>query len=224
MRAGYVPTAELEALLDPDAPGWQRVDSQELKLEGTPLGLQPTDHIRVAWSGRTIGSVARVAVAAVHDGRSLAFRLEWSAASESREPSDNDQFPDAAAIVLPSSPDAPLVTMGAPGLAVNAWYWRADEPEGGRNVVAEGLGTSRSVDIERVQSRGTWKEGRWRVVLARALRVATDAAVAQLEPGTATGFGVAVWDGSRGERAGIKAFSGPLWLELKLDAMPTARR
>jgi hypothetical protein len=48
--------------------------------------------------------------------------------------------------------------------------------------------------------------------------------VAQLEPGAATGFGVAVWDGSGGERAGIKAFSGPLWQELQLDAMPTARR
>jgi len=223
MRARYVPTAQLEALLDPDAAGWKKVGSEDLKLEGTPLGLQPTAHIRAAWMERKIGSVARVAVAAVHDGRMLAFRLEWSAASESREPSDNDQFPDAAAVVLPSVPEAPAITMGAPGLAVNAWYWRADD-ERARNVIAEGLGTSRTVDGELVKGRGTWKEGHWRVVIARALRVDTQEPMAQLEPGADTGFGIAVWDGSQGERAGIKAFSGPLWLKLQIDTMPVATR
>ena len=223
MRARYVPTAQLEALLDPDAAGWKKVGSEDLKLEGTPLGLQPTAHIRAAWMERKIGSVARVAVAAVHDGRMLAFRLEWSAASESREPSDNDQFPDAAAVVLPSVPEAPAITMGAPGLAVNAWYWRSND-EGARNLVAEGLGTTRTVDEKLVKGRGTWKNGRWSVVIARPLRVDTQEPMAQLEPGADTGFGIAVWDGSRGERAGIKAFSGPVWQELQLDAMPKARR
>jgi DMSO reductase family type II enzyme heme b subunit len=222
MRARYVPTSELEALLDPDAPEWSRAGSEDLKLEGTPLGMQPTGHIREAWSGRKIGSVARVAVAAVHDGRVLAFHLAWSAASESREPSDNDQFPDAAAVMLPSVPNAPVFTMGAPGLAVNVWYLRADD-ERARNVVAEGLGTSRSVDADLVKGRGTWKGGRWRVVIARALRVQSEEPIAQLEPGTTTGFGVAVWEGEHGERAGIKAFSGD-WRELRLAPRSTARR
>jgi DMSO reductase family type II enzyme heme b subunit len=113
--------------------------------------------------------------------------------------------------------------MGAPGAAVNAWYWRADESGTGRHLVAEGLGTTRTLDTDIVRGAGVWKGGRWRVVIARALRVATDAPVAQLEPGTTTGFGVAVWEGEHGERAGIKAFSGD-WQDLKLDPMPTARR
>jgi DMSO reductase family type II enzyme heme b subunit len=116
MRARYVPTAELEALLDPDAPGWTRAGSEDLKLQGTPLGMQPTGHIRAAWSARKIGSVARVAVAAAHDGRVLAFRLEWNAASECREPKDNDQFPDAAAVMLP----APRTLPSSPW-ALPAW-------------------------------------------------------------------------------------------------------
>jgi hypothetical protein len=62
------------------------------------------------------------------------------------------------------------------------------------------------------------------VVIARALRVDTQEPIAQLEPGAETGFGVAVWDGNQGERAGIKAFSGPLWLELQLDAVPETTR
>ena len=221
MRARYVPTPELEELLDPEAGVWKSTSSETLKLEGTPLGMQLTAHIRATWGERKIGAVESVSVSAVHDGRLLAFRFEWDSPQESRTTEDNDQFPDATAIMLPSTPQSPIFTMGAPDQAVNVWYWRADD-ERGRHVVAEGFGTSRTVDFDQVSARGTWKEGRWHVVIARALRVETPEAVAQLEPGAATGFGVAVWDGSNGERAGIKAFSGPQWLELRLDAVPTA--
>jgi DMSO reductase family type II enzyme heme b subunit len=212
---------DVEALLDPDATAWRSAPPERLALEGTPLDMQPSAAIRAAWSQRRIGAIGRVAVAAAHDGRRLAFRLEWADASEDRG-GDGDAFPDGAAVLLPSAPHAPVFTMGAPGMAVNAWYWRADG-EHGRQVVAEGVGTTRTVDLELVRARAVWKEGRWRVVLARALRVATADPVAQLEPGAATGFAVAVWDGSAGERAGLKSYSGH-WRELRLAALPRARR
>ena len=131
--------------------------------------------------------------------------------------SDTTSFPDGAAVLLPTSPAAPAITMGVPGIAVNAWYWRADEAEGGRHVVAEGLGTSRTLEAPRVRGRGVWKGGRWQVVLARSLRAESTEPLVQMEPGGTIGFGVAVWEGGHGERAGIKAFSGPLWLELRLE-------
>jgi complex iron-sulfur molybdoenzyme family reductase subunit gamma len=221
MDAPFVP-AELDALLDPDGAPWRRTRPTSVALTGTPLGLQPTGAVRVAWTGRRIGAVERVAVSALHQGEFLAFRLEWSDDSESRAIVDTTSFPDAAALLLPATPASSAVTMGAPGAAVNAWYWRADE-EHGRHVVAEGIGTSRTLDLELVRGRGVWKERRWRVVLARALRVATADPVAQLAPGERTGFALAVWEGSNGERAGIKAFSGD-WRELRLGALPSARR
>jgi hypothetical protein len=55
------------------------------------------------------------------------------------------------------------------------------------------------------------------------MRVESSEPVAALAPGDATGFAVAVWDGSNAERAGIKAFSGD-WQELQIDALQTARR
>jgi DMSO reductase family type II enzyme heme b subunit len=109
--------------------------------------------------------------------------------------------------------------MGAPGQAVNAWYWRADA-EGGRHVVAEGLGTSRTLDTERVLARGLWQGGRWHVVIARALRVDGVGDAVQLTPGAGVGFGVAVWEGGSGERAGLKAVSGFEWHALDLEAVP----
>ena len=224
MRAGYIPGIDLKKLLDPDAEPWQKARPERVRLMGTPLGLQPTDAIRANWATKPIGAVEQVAVTALHDGRMLAFRLEWGDPSENRTIEDTTQFPDSASIVMPSQAAAPLVTMGAPGAAVNAWYWRADDEDGpGRHVVAEGIGTSRTLDRELVQSRGLWKGGRWRVVIARALRVETNEPVAQLRAGEKTSFGVAVWEGSQAERAGIKAFSGD-WRELELEAAHTVRR
>lgn len=222
MDARYVAQPGLDALLDPDSRVWRGARTDALALEGTPLDLQPTAAIRASWEGRRIGAVERIAVSAVHDGSHLAFRLEWRDASEDHG-GDNDAFPDAASVLLPSAPHSPVITMGAPGMAVNAWYWRADDPTRGRHVVSEGIGSTRTVDLELVRARGTWKDARWRVVIARALRVDTTDPVAQLRPGDVTGYAVAVWDGSAGERAGVKSYSGH-WRELRLAAMPESRR
>ncbi|MFQ5514467.1 MAG: ethylbenzene dehydrogenase-related protein [Myxococcota bacterium] len=224
MRARHVAQAGMEKLLDPDAAVWRRVRPHSLRLVGTPLGLQPTEAIRVSWARRPIGAVDGVAVSVLHDGETLAFRLSWSDPSADQEISDTTSFPDAAAVVLPAVPGAPLVTMGAPGAPVNVWYWRADDEAGrARHLLAEGIGTSRTLDRELVRARGVWKEGGWRVVIARPLAVRTSEPVAQLTAGARTLFAVAVWEGSRGERAGLKAFSGD-WQGLELDGVPEARR
>jgi DMSO reductase family type II enzyme heme b subunit len=217
MEARLSAGTDLEALLDPEGAAWSGARTEPVKLEGTPANMQPTELIRTAWADKPIGAVERVQVAALHNGQALAFRLEWEDASEDASLGDTTSFPDGAAVLLPTSPVAPAITMGVPGFAVNAWYWRADELEGGRHVVAEGLGTSRTLETPRVQGRGLWKGGRWQVVLARALQAESAEPLVQLEPGGTIGFGIAVWEGGHGERAGIKAFSGPLWLELRLE-------
>jgi DMSO reductase family type II enzyme heme b subunit len=223
IQAHYVAGTGWKGLLDPDSRAWSAARPEGLRLIGTPAGLQPSAAIRTAWTGKPIGAVDRVTVAAVHDGEALAFRLEWSDATENRELLDNTSFPDGAAVLLPAAAGASVMTMGAPEIPVNAWYWRADENGSGRHVSAEGLGTSRTLDVELVRGAGTWKDGRWRVVIARALRVTARDPVAQLSPGEQTQIAVAVWEGSHGERAGIKSFSGD-WQELQLEPLPTARR
>ncbi|MCP5043102.1 MAG: hypothetical protein GY944_18920 [bacterium] len=223
MEARYVTGADAGSISDPNGAAWSHAGTERISMIGTPLSLQPTEAIRVSWADKPIGAVKEVTVAALHDGERIAFRLEWECASESRELTDTTAFPDAASVALPARKGAPLVTMGMEGAAVNAWYWRADEASRGRQVVAEGLGTSRTVDVKLVGGQGVWKEGRWSVVISRALSVATDEPVAQLAPGQKTEFAVAVWNGSRGERAGIKAFSQN-WRELALQPLPTAGR
>ncbi len=219
MRAVYEVGAKVEDLLDPRAAAWNAAKSEVVKLVGTPIGLQPTALIRNSWMNKKIGQIAQVRVAAIHNGESLAFHLEWADATENRTNGDNSVFPDAAAILLPvgDAKKVPIMTMGAPDAAVNAWYWRANQNEVGREVVAEGIGTSRTVDQELVKVNGVWEKGIWRVVIARAFKVESKDPLAQLASGQMTGFGVAVWEGNSGERGGIKAFSGD-WLPLEIAA------
>jgi DMSO reductase family type II enzyme heme b subunit len=159
-----------------------------------------------------------VDVAAIHDGERIAFLLEWSDPVENSEITDNTAFPDGCGILFPTVPFAPMAIMGAVGMAVNAWYWRADENGRGRQLVAEGLGTTRTIDDQLVRGNGVYQNGRWRVVITRALKVESAEEPVQLRPGESIGFGVAIWEGSRDERAGLKAISGDDWIQLDLQA------
>jgi hypothetical protein len=198
MQARYVPKFDLDAAAEPGSPLWRVARPESVPLMATPIGLQPNATIQVSWMPpKAIGITVGVEVAAVHDGETLAFRLAWKDASESRELGDTTAFPDACGVLFPAVTGAIVSTMG--------------------------LGTTRTVDVELVRGRGAWKEGGWQVVIARPMRIQTPEAVAQLEAGQVTGFAVAVWEGSNSERAGIKAFSGE-WRELSLEALPTARR
>lgn len=217
MKAEFVRTDDFSALLSADAAAWSSQAGRAVSLVGTPAALQPTEAIREKWSNRAIGAVDSVEVKALHDGRYLFFRLEWADATENRDHGDNSVFPDGAAIALPVNQEGPpaLITMGMPGNGINIWYWRANEPDRGRHLLAEGYGTSRTLDMDLVNVRGSWRGGRWRVVIARALEVTSTVPVAQLKAGQQTRFGIVVWEGGRAERAGLKSFSGD-WIDLKL--------
>jgi DMSO reductase family type II enzyme heme b subunit len=177
--------------------------------------MQPSAFVQANWEGQSTGITADVSVAAVHNGELLAFHLSWQDKNHDADHGDNSRFPDAAAIALPLNENSYLITMGAPGAGLNAWYWRA-HTEGGRQVLLEGPGSSQVVDSEQVRTGSNWNDGRWSVVIARPLRVADDPAVLQLAPGMKTKVGVAVWEGGRGERGGIKAYTQN-WTELTLE-------
>ncbi|CAG0985287.1 Selenate reductase subunit gamma [Myxococcaceae bacterium] len=215
MRVNFVRGAPVEWLLDPEAEPWSRAQAEKVELYGTPIGMQPTEIIRTAWANRKIGAVGEVRVSALHNGEVIAFRLDWPDATENRDLDDTSAFPDGAAIMLPVVAGAPLATMGAEGKPVSIWYWRADADTQGRNVLSEGIGTSRTLDTKLVSSHGVWRNGRWNVVIARPFKIQSSDPQVALEPGQTTEFGVAVWEGSNSERGGVKAFSGA-WRPLEI--------
>jgi DMSO reductase family type II enzyme heme b subunit len=223
MQVRHVPRFEVDAVLQPDAAVWRDQKAEAVKLKGTPLDMQPSGAIKTSWADKKIGAVEVVNVAAIHDGERIAFRLEWNDPVENREIGDITDFPDGCGILFPTVEFAPMAVMGAVGMAVNAWYWRADENGGGRQLLAEGLGTTRVTDYELVKGNGVYQNGRWQVVITRAMKVQGSEKLAEFEPGKTVGFAVAVWEGGQGERAGLKAISGDDWLKLDVEAASAAK-
>jgi DMSO reductase family type II enzyme heme b subunit len=208
-------TAEAKVLLDPAASAWDKVPAETIAMGGTPLAQQPSRYIRTAWADRPIGSVRSLTVRSAHNGKEVFFLLEWRDDTQNTDYVGRD-FPDGAGVLFPLSGDAPLNTMGSEGQPVNAWFWRADFEDGAKNITASGIGTVEQSETSAVAARGQWKDGAWRVVFARPLTVAGNQAVA-LEAGKSVKVAFAVWEGSSGERAGIKSFS-KRWQELTLEA------
>ena len=207
-------TAEAKVLLDPAASAWDSVPVQTIAMGGTPLAQQPSRYIRTAWSDRPIGSVRSLAVRSAHNGKEVFFLLEWRDDTQNADYVGRD-FPDSAGILFPLKGDAPLETMGSESQPVNAWFWRADSEDGAKNITASGIGTVAESETSSIAARAQWQDGTWRVVFARPLTVAGNQAVA-LEAGKSLKVAFAVWEGSSGERAGIKSFSKH-WQELTLE-------
>ena len=105
--------------LDPLAPAWAKA----------PTTVVP---LRTLWT-RT-KTVDQLRVRSLHNGKQIAFILEWDDAIVDQELLRNEDFRDAAAIQFPvkskkprgtGNPE-PSFTMGEKGGPVNIWHWKAD--------------------------------------------------------------------------------------------------
>ncbi len=201
-------------LLNPAAQQWAKVPAEEISLASTPLSEQPSPYVRATWAGKPLGAVRFLKVQATHNGKDIAFRLEWADETENKDHGDGSVFPDAAGVLFPLNKDAPLESMGVPKAPVNAWYWRSNLPEGeGQNLIARGAGTVQETPKSFAQTRAHWADGRWQVVLTRPLTVDGDGV--QLSSKQSTKVAFAVWEGSSQERGGLKSFSKH-WLDLEI--------
>jgi DMSO reductase family type II enzyme heme b subunit len=188
-------------------------------MAATPLANQPSEYIKASRDEKQIGKVRNLMVQAVHNGTDIFFRLSWEDASQNTEITDNNIFPDGCGILMPlNGGDPPIDEMGSKDFPVNAWFWRADLKDVPHNTIARGLGTTQFSKICPIQTKSVWGHGAWAVVFARPLAVPDlkDEAT-QLAAGAAVKVGFAVWEGSNGERAGVKSFSKE-WRELALEA------
>jgi mono/diheme cytochrome c family protein len=84
------------------------------------------------------------------------------------------------------------------------------------NLQAGGFGTLtlRPRTSQVVRAAGTWKDGRWTIVLRRPLQVAEGEGI-PLAPGDKLSIAFAIWDGSAGDRNGQKLIS--IWHDLQLE-------
>jgi DMSO reductase family type II enzyme heme b subunit len=213
-------TISRDRMLDPLATEWGQVPGEGIAMAATPLANQPSGYIKATRTADTVGKVRNLLVQAAHDGHDIFLRLSWEDTSENRTITDSNVFPDGCGVLLPlNGREAPLEEMGSRAAPVNAWFWRADfETPAARNTIAHGLGTTQFTERSAVEARAAWGHGAWAMVFTRPLAVPEQAQeTVQLSAGTSVNVAFAVWEGSNGERAGVKSFSKE-WRELALEA------
>lgn len=201
---------DVAAFAEPGAQAWSGHARTRIDMIPAPLVMQPTEYIRNSWEGREYGVDPGLEIATVHDGLRWALHVEWTGVS----PAGKD-FPDALAVALPVRGNPILMLMGAEDAPIHYLRWQAKKP-GVHSQIATGIGQSTNTGPElECGAKSQARDGRWQVVLTRALGGRGD--VAPLEAGGKTGIGFAVWRGGNDERGGIKAFSVD-WAEMALDA------
>ncbi|MBI2877414.1 MAG: hypothetical protein HYY20_11080 [Candidatus Tectomicrobia bacterium] len=205
-------------LLDPDAPAWEQAKPEKVHLDPTPVNTIPSKYIDETVDPKEIGKIRNVEARSLHNGKEIFVRLEWADETQNDGVNDSSWFADGIAMLFPMSEQAPLATMGSTTEPVNAWHWRADFENKPKNVVAAGLGTVQRSEKSPLMAASSWKEGKWQVVLGRALEIpALAKETIQLKPGGRFKVGIAAWDGGSGERGGVKAYTTD-WRNLVLEA------
>jgi DMSO reductase family type II enzyme heme b subunit len=181
--------------LDASSAVWSDADTETVSLAAIPLDQQPTRYIRAAWSDRPYGSVTSVTASACASDEALFVRLEWS-----DDASPNGEFADAAAVVTGAGP---VETLGSEAAETGLWYWAADR-ESAERFASRGPGVFSRSDASGVEAAAALGGGVWRVVLSGPLAEVVDDRI-----------GIAVWNGSNEERAGLGAVSS--WIALEKE-------
>jgi len=195
----------------PGFTGWDRIDSNEIELVPTPLAMQPNGFVEAAFEEGSYGLTASLVVKSVHDEKQITFWMQWS--DETQDRGEGEGFPDGAVIAFPVRGDPAIHTMGEDTAPIHAIHWSARKNQV-RSVLATGIGTSRPGPDLKPHVNAAWIDGQWTIVVTHNLG-ASDPDSVKLVPNKTTGIGFVIWDGSKMERAGIKAYS-PDWVDLNI--------
>jgi complex iron-sulfur molybdoenzyme family reductase subunit gamma len=225
LRAAAAPGA-LAGNSPPTAPAWDRAEAFRIPLRMTP------PHPRTDEMPEQSIDALEVRALAADDG--IAIRIAWHDDTASYPPSstrETSRFPDAVAVQFPAGTSGsvlPALAMGSSEKPVNIWRWSAGSEQAEENV-AEGFGLLQSVDEQPppVGAAAVRSDDGWMVSLWRPYEVAPVVTYRSAEPGqgrqaerVAIEAGArlpcafAVWNGSYGNRGGLKAVS--IWYYLQL--------
>ena len=225
---------EGEVPLDPNSSVWRDAPPLHVPLMGQVI----------AWPRWQNHSVDLITVRSVHNGKELAFLLQWDDPTEDRvhkdfkvplDPEDSyvkvvdlprkpNTFRDQLALQFPVKPVEgsvkPHFFWGNRQRPVHLMVWRADqetvEEVNARGPFAEL--TPQPAEAQQGRAKSSWKDGQWNLVVVRPLKTG-DKDDAQFGEGRLIPMAFNVWDGTNGEHGLIMSLSP--WYYVILEA-PTS--
>jgi DMSO reductase family type II enzyme heme b subunit len=207
---------------------WEDAELTEIPLAGQIL-VKPR-----LWNA----AINSIIIRSLYNKDNIAFLLEW----DDRTNKQDEVYSDAVAmqfpVKIPEGLKKPFFIMGDSSSKVYMLHWEAHHQsglhseikeqvvEGSKYLDWEGLVTVeesnakgimnyklQSPDNQEANGVGQWEDGRWRVLIKRAL-FSEDMNDTQFEKGKLIPFAVAVWDGSNNEYGGKKAVSSWYYITL----------
>jgi len=138
-------------------------------------------------------TVQDINIRALHDGKQIAFLLEY--ADPSQDPDD------AAAVEFMVGEKKAHFAHGQPmlqveGGPVNIWFWRNKDGQA-VDMTAKGFGTLKPQAHQDVRAKGDYANGRWKIVFSRPLATDHPDEDIQVKLGDFTNIAFAVWDGRK---------------------------
>ena len=175
-------------------------------LIAAPTAPQPGGYILKAYADRTLPNIRQADLSVEPTGKGWKITLGWACPAPVKSiAKETDKFLDGCALLVPTTPDAPWISMGEPGKAVEGILWKADR-ERPWHMRAEGLGTmQRNPAPADWQVGGAWDNGHWLITFAlhEWLLLSQQEQIA-----------FAIWHGADQDRAGLKSIS-PGWLNIE---------
>ena len=178
----------------PSDPAWQTVSPLPLPLSGQII-------TRPVWPNP---SVRALSIRSIHNGKEVAFLMEWQDATKN-ESLTPGVFRDGAAVALPLGDAPSFFCMGQLDHYVNIWHWKADwqsdvdrraarakeskrrrkgprrfeviprRPSSVEDLIGGGFSTLTSKKHQgRIKGQAEWTRGVWRVVMKRPLTMDGD--------------------------------------------------
>jgi DMSO reductase family type II enzyme heme b subunit len=180
---------------------------RRLNLIAAPPSYQPGEYIPVAYADATHPLTPHADFAIEKSLVGWRVSLMWPCAKQAISATgDTNRFADAAALLVPAHPDAPMMSMGAGDLPVEGFLWRADW-KAPMKIRAEGFGTvQRLAAPQGWTAIGVWQHGLWSV----RFEFPSWPALEQQKS-----IGVAIWQGASAQRAGLKSVTAD-WLKVQV--------
>jgi len=198
---------------DPAADFWKKISPNAIPLMGQviidPRNFNP--------------SIDLVVVRGAWNDQEIAFHLTWDDPSESKTADQAKKlFTDAIALQFPPKitpgPERPYFLMGDDSDAVYLLRW--DQGKGVGEATANGPAKVKAMEGSEASGKAVYKDGRYELVIKRALAGKGDRPTFQ--PGVFTPVAFQAWDGGEGETGARMSLTS--WYYLRLEEPQSNRR
>jgi len=204
----------LRSVNDPDDIIWERLPEYRVHVAPAP-SVHRSVELRVNYDDP--GHDVYLTLARTSER--FYVRMRWRDDTADRQ-TLRDRFRDGAAVQFSLGDDATSYLMGTgPEAPVNIWYWSADGTPV-QNLAAGGYGSLTRLDTQSVTGDSRYEENasdpnEWMVVMSRPLAPAGQYEAALDRAAVPMAF--AVWQGSDGQRDGLKSVSDG-WILVDMSA------